>query len=137
MKQIYRQPRVALYDPAQEHDACGVGLAANLNGKATHDIVTKGITILSRLMHRGAAGSDPETGDGAGLLLTIPDAFFRRHTGIELPAAGRYAVAMIFGGLGCERAIEAAVESEGGAVLGWREVPTAPEAAALTVVALG
>ena len=73
MGQIFRQQPSALYNPALEHDACGVGLAANLNGEAGHDIVVKGITILSRLMHRGAAGSDPETGGGAGLLLTIPD----------------------------------------------------------------
>ncbi|MBQ7208133.1 MAG: glutamate synthase large subunit [Lentisphaeria bacterium] len=128
MEQIYRPRASALYDPAHEHDACGVGLAADLNGRASHDIVEKGITILTRLMHRGAAGSDPETGDGAGLLLTMPDAFFRKNAGMELPEEGAYAVAMIFGGAGSEKVIEEVVSSEGGAVLGWREVPVVPEA---------
>ena len=128
MEQLFRQQPRGLYDPEHEHDACGVGLAADLNGKASHDIVKNGITILTRLMHRGAAGSDPETGDGAGLLLTIPDAFFRKCVPFELPPAGSYAVAMIFGGIGSEKTIGQIIGSEGGAVLGWREVPVVPEA---------
>jgi len=128
MEQIFRQQPYGLYRPEQEHDACGVGLAANLNGEASHDIVEKGITILTRLMHRGASGSDPETGDGAGLLLTIPDEFFRKNAGIELPPAGSYAVAMIFGGTGTENTIERTVRSEGGSILGWRNVPVQPAA---------
>ena len=69
----------SLYRTEYEHDACGVGMVANLSGEATHDIVEKGMTVLKRLMHRGATGNDPETGDGAGLLLKIPHAFFRRE----------------------------------------------------------
>ena len=67
-----------LYRSEYEHDACGVGMVANLSGKADHEIVVKGMTILKRLMHRGATGNDPETGDGAGLLLRIPHGFFRK-----------------------------------------------------------
>ena len=126
-QQIFRQQPQGLYDPRQEHDACGVGMVADLNGRASHDIVTKGITILCRLMHRGAAGSDPETGDGAGLLLSMPDDFFRAKAGVKLPEAGRYAVAMIFGGLGAEQDVEAVIREEGGSILGWREVPVVPE----------
>ena len=128
MEQIFRQQPYALYRPEQEHDACGVGMAANLSGEPSHDIVEKGIAILTRLMHRGAAGSDPETGDGAGLLLSLPDEFFRKRSGLKLPAAGSYAIAMIFGGLGAEKAIEKTVKSEGGSVIGWREVPVVPSA---------
>ncbi len=128
MTQIFRQRQSGLYDPAQEHDACGVGMVANLNGTSSHDIVQKGITILSRLMHRGAAGSDPETGDGAGLLLTMPDAFFRAHAGFPLPEAGKYAVAMIFGGKNCEKEIEKIIVAENGTILGWRQVPVQPDA---------
>ena len=83
----------ALYDPANEHDACGVGLVANINNVASHQIVLQGITVLKRLMHRGAAGGDPETGDGAGLLLSMPHKFFRKVYE-DLPA--RYGVAMVF-----------------------------------------
>ena len=127
-QQIFRQQPQGLYDPRQEHDACGVGMVADLNGRASHDIVTKGITILCRLMHRGAAGSDPETGDGAGLLLSMPDEFFRAKSGVKkLPEAGKYAVAMVFGGLGAEQDIEEVIRAEGGGVLGWREVPVVPE----------
>ena len=126
-QQIFRQRPQGLYDPRQEHDACGVGMVADLNGRASHDIVTKGITILCRLMHRGAAGSDPETGDGAGLLLSMPDEFFRAKAGVKLPEAVKYAVAMIFGGLGSESEVEQVVKDEGGGVLGWREVPVVPE----------
>ena len=128
MEQIFRQRPSGLYHPEQEHDACGVGLAANLKAKASHDIVEKGITILTRLMHRGAAGSDPETGDGAGLLLTIPDAFFRKHVPFALPEAGKYGAAMVFGGIGQEELIRKTVEAEGAALLGWRQVPVVPEA---------
>ncbi len=127
MQQIHQLRQSGLYRPDQEHDACGVGLVARLNAEATHDIVEKGITILVRLMHRGAAGSDPETGDGAGLLLTLPDEFFRKNLSFELPEAGKYAVAMIFGGVGAESEIEAIISSEGGTILGWREVPIHPE----------
>ena len=118
-----------LYRSEYEHDACGVGMVARLSGEAGHDIVVAGMTILKRLMHRGATGNDPETGDGAGLLLKIPQAFF----GKILEAAGAkrcapFGVAMVFGGVGEEGKIEAAVRSEGCEVLAWRDVPTDPGA---------
>ena len=116
-----------LYRSEYEHDACGVGMVANLSGEADHAIVAHGLTILKRLMHRGATGNDPETGDGAGLLLRIPRAFFRK----AVPALGgedAFGVAMIFGGEGEEAAIEAAARGEGCEVLAWRDVPTDPSA---------
>ena len=127
-QQIFRQRPSGLYAPSQEHDACGVGLVADLNGCASHAIVEHGITVLTRLMHRGAAGSDPETGDGAGLLLALPDAFFRKVLPFALPERGRYAVAMVFGGVGVESRIENIIADEGGVILGWREVPVVPSA---------
>ena len=87
-----------LYSFANEHDACGVGLVADLNNQPSHRIVEMGLTVLKRLMHRGAAGGDPDTGDGAGLLLALPHEFFRREMGEALPEPGRYGVAMIFAG---------------------------------------
>ena len=137
-----------LYRSDYEHDACGVGMVANLSGAASHDIVEKGLTILKRLMHRGATGNDPETGDGAGLLLKIPHGFFRKvlagttsddrlrtstpEVGSQKSevkcSSGEFGVAMIFGGEGEETKIEAAVTGEGCAVLAWRDVPVNPEA---------
>ena len=118
-----------LYDPGNEHDACGVGLVARLSGEASHDIVAAGVTVLKRLMHRGATGNDPDTGDGAGLLLRIPDAFFRKALpSVELPEPGGYGVAMLFGGEGREPAIAAAAAAEGFDILAWRDVPTDPAA---------
>ncbi|MAE96163.1 MAG: glutamate synthase large subunit [Deltaproteobacteria bacterium] len=130
-------PQQGLYDPAHEHDACGVGFVANIRGTQSHDIVTKGIELLVQLEHRGACGSDPDTGDGAGLLVQIPDAFLRRECGqlgIELPEAGRYAVGMIFlsqdeSAAGRQaRILEEVVSAEGQQVLGWRDVPHEPRA---------
>ena len=94
-----RREKQGLYDPANEHDACGVGFVASIRGEKSHDVVQKGVQVLCNLEHRGACGCDPETGDGAGLLVQIPDAFMRREAkkhGIELPPVGRYAVGMIF-----------------------------------------
>ena len=95
-----------LYRREYEHDACGVGMVANLSGEASHEIVTNGLTVLKRLMHRGATGNDPETGDGAGLLLKIPHAFFRKVMGdMESRQDGGspcFGIAMIFGGEGEE-----------------------------------
>ncbi len=125
----YRQPGLALpqdeglYHFSNEHDACGVGLVANLNGNATHDIVTQGLTILLRLLHRGAAGSDALSGDGAGLLCVIPHGFFQRALQGCLPDVGHYALGMMFNGIGQEDALEAIVREEGCEVLAWREVP--------------
>ena len=106
-----------LYSFRNEHDACGVGLVAHLDNRASHAIIANGLTVLKRLMHRGAAGGDPETGDGAGLLFAVPDKFFRKHLGARLPAKGRYGVAMVFGGDGAEAEIGRIVEGEGLGVL--------------------
>ena len=116
-----------LYRSEYEHDACGVGMVANLSGEADHAIVAHGLTILKRLMHRGATGNDPETGDGAGLLLRIPHAFFRKAVP-ALRGVDAFGVAMIFGGEGEEAAIEDAARGEGCEVLAWRDVPTDPSA---------
>jgi len=115
-----------LYSFRNEHDACGVGLVAHLDNQASHAIIANGLTVLKRLMHRGAAGGDPETGDGAGLLFAIPDKFFRKHLGAKLPAKGRYGVAMVFGGEGAEADLERIAASEGLGAIAWREVPTDP-----------
>jgi glutamate synthase (NADPH) large chain len=123
---IYPVPDIGLYSFENEHDACGVGLVASLENKPSHSIVEKGLTVLKRLMHRGAAGGDPDTGDGAGILVAMPDRFFRAKSGIALPK--RYAVAMMFGGEGLESEIEAALHAKSIAILGWRDVPTNPEA---------
>jgi len=121
-----------LYDPAHEHDACGVGFVAHIKNQKSHDIVEKGLEILHRLTHRGAAGADPREGDGAGILLQIPDAFFRAVTpdlGIELPAEGEYGVGMVFmpqdesHRQACEKIVEQVIEDEGQVFLGWRDVP--------------
>ena len=108
-----------LYRREYEHDACGVGMVANLSGEASHEIVVNGMTILKRLMHRGATGNDPETGDGAGLLMKIPHDFFGH---------GKCGVAMLFGGEGEERAIEDVIRAEGCEVIAWRDVPVNPDA---------
>ena len=119
-----------LYDFSNEHDACGVALVAKLWGEANHAVIEKGLEALANLEHRGAAGADPNTGDGAGILLQIPDAFFRgAAAGVELPAAGRYAVGVCFlptdheRRLELEQMIEVTVEAEGQRVIWWRDVP--------------
>ncbi len=122
-----------LYRREYEHDACGVGMVANLSGVASHEIVTSGLTVLKRLMHRGATGNDPETGDGAGLLLKIPHAFFLGRVALLRDRLGEsaskpFGIAMIFGGEGEEEKIEAAVQGEGCEVVAWRDVPTDPSA---------
>src|SRR3954447_20044447 len=122
-----------LYNPRHEHDACGLGFVAHVKGKKTHDIITQGLEILKNLTHRGATGYDPLLGDGAGILIQIPDAFLRRacgKLGITLPAVGQYGVGMVFlpqepaSKMACEQELERAIESEGQALLGWRDVPT-------------
>lgn len=128
-KQRFDRPPVpenGLYSFENEHDACGVGMVADLNNVPSHKIVTMGLTVLKRLMHRGAAGGDPDTGDGAGLLVSTPDEFFRK-TVSGLPEFGSYGVAMLFGGVGHETGIERIVSREGGRVIAWREVPTVPD----------
>ncbi|RIK94692.1 MAG: glutamate synthase subunit alpha [Burkholderiales bacterium] len=121
-----------LYDPAFEHDACGVGFIAHIGGKKSHSLIEQGLQILCNLDHRGAVGADPLMGDGAGILIQIPDAFLRdemaRH-GVALPPAGEYGVGMVFlpkehaSRIACEQELERAVRAEGQVLLGWRDVP--------------
>ncbi len=118
-----------LYDPANEHDACGVGFVADIKGRKTHAIIEQGLTILERLTHRGAVGADPLAGDGAGLLLQIPDEFLREASGVQLPEAGEYGVGMVFLPAAdgprkkCEEQIIYTIAAEGQKFLGWRDVP--------------
>ncbi|MEP6714073.1 MAG: glutamate synthase subunit alpha, partial [Terriglobia bacterium] len=121
-----------LYHPAHEHDACGIGFVANIKGQKSHDIIEKGIQILVNLTHRGACGCDPETGDGAGLLIQIPHKFFVREAaalGFTLPAPGEYGVGMVFmpvekhERLVTEGILEKIAGEEGLTVLGWRDTP--------------
>ncbi len=124
-------PADGLYDPRNEHDACGVAAVARLDNEARHEVVEQGLRALRNLEHRGAAGADASTGDGAGILIRIPDHFLREEAGFELPAPGRYGVGMCFlPRLDLQyrhrimRQIEAAAAEEGQIVLGWRDVPT-------------
>ena len=121
-----------MYSSQFEKDACGMGFVVNIKGKKSHDIIDDGLRILERLEHRGGAGADKDTGDGAGILVQIPHEFFKRECevlGISLPAAGEYGVGMIFAhkyeSLRNEqkRIFEEVVREEGQVVLGWREVP--------------
>ena len=121
-----------LYEPRNEHDACGMGLVASIRGEKSHEIIRKGLEVLINLTHRGAAGSDPETGDGAGILIQIPHVFFARECGelgIQLPEPGAYGVAMCFlpvdkhSRLQCEGVVERIAQEEGLTVLGWRDTP--------------
>ena len=121
-----------LYSPEHEHDACGVGMVANIKGEKTHTIITESLQVLDNLGHRGASGSDPDTGDGAGILVQMPDAFFQKvasEAGISLPAEGEYGVGMAFlpqntaAVATCVAHIEKVVANEGLRLLGWRDVP--------------
>ena len=121
-----------LYSPEYEHDACGIGFVVNIHGKRTHQTVKDGLKILANLAHRGGEGSDENTGDGAGMLLQIPDAFFRKvcpGENIQLPQMGDYGVGMVFlprqsdAREKCMKVIDKAVEEEGQIVLGWRDTP--------------
>ncbi len=125
-----------LYDPANEHDACGVGFVAHIKGKKSHAIIEQGLLILKNLDHRGAVGADALMGDGAGVLIQIPDQYYREEMakqGIALPPPGEYGVGMIFlpkehaSRLACEQEIERAVRAEGQVVVGWRDVPVDSE----------
>ena len=123
-----------LYSPEHEHDACGVGMVANIKGEKTHTIITESLQVLDNLGHRGASGSDPDTGDGAGILVQMPDAFFQKvasAAGVNLPAEGKYGVGMAFlpqdtaAVATCVAHIEKVVANEGLTFLGWRDVPLA------------
>ena len=119
----------SLYDPAFEHDACGVAFVADMGHGASHRVVELGITALENLAHRGALGADPETGDGAGILLQMPDAFFREVAGAELPPPGSYGSGMVFlptdaaTASSARSAVDELAQSEGLRVLSWRDVP--------------
>ncbi len=121
-----------LYDPANEHDACGVGFVAHIKGQKSHAIVSQALKILENLDHRGAVGADKLMGDGAGILIQLPDALYREEMakqGVELPPPGEYGVGMIFlpkehaSRLACEQEMERAIRAEGQVLLGWRDVP--------------
>ncbi|MGQ0442105.1 MAG: glutamate synthase-related protein [Methylophilaceae bacterium] len=121
-----------LYNPANEHDACGVGFVVHIKGKKSHDIVQKGLELLTNLTHRGATGYDPKLGDGAGLLMQMPDAFMRKEAarlGLNLPSAGEYAVGNLFlpqnakNRAVCEALITKIIQEENQILLGWRDVP--------------
>ncbi|MFI6576513.1 glutamate synthase large subunit [Nocardiopsis sp. NPDC050513] len=122
-----------LYDPAFEHDACGVGFVADLNGRRSHDIVQKALTVLRNLDHRGASGADPDDGDGAGILTQIPHELYTEVCDFDLPDAGAYATGIAFlPADAADRAdavarIDAIVADEGLTVLGWRELPFEPQ----------
>ena len=126
-----------LYEPRNEHDACGVGFIVSIKAEASHDIVLKGLEILVNLAHRGACGCDSETGDGAGILIQIPHEFFSREVkslGFALPPSGEYAIAMCFlpvepqQRLACEGLLEKISREEGLSVLGWRDAPVQVDA---------
>ena len=138
-----------LYDPRNEHDACGVGFVAHMKGVKSHQIVSDGLFMLENLTHRGAVGGDPLVGDGAGILTQIPDQLFREEMakkGIELPPAGDYGVAQLFMPQDaelrahCDDIIAEVAQAEGVPLLGFRDVPvdnsslsTAPEIVASTL----
>ena len=124
--------KIGLYDPRNEHDACGVGFIAHMKNQKSHSIVEKGLQILENLTHRGAVGADPLMGDGAGMLVQIPDRLYREEMagqGIELPAAGQYGVGHVFMPQDAEKrrhieaVFEEVVREEGQTILGWRDVP--------------
>jgi glutamate synthase (NADPH) large chain len=125
-------PKQGLYDPLNEHDACGIGFVANIKNRKSHEIVKQGLQVLDNVTHRGAAGADPLAGDGAGILIQIPDTFLRAEAkaqGIDLPAVGDYGVAMVFFPNDdaqydtCEKIFIDNVKAEGQKFLGWRDVP--------------
>ncbi|MGA9395873.1 MAG: glutamate synthase large subunit [Azonexus sp.] len=124
--------RQGLYDPANEHDACGVGFVAHVKGQKNHSIVEQGLLILKNLDHRGAVGADPLQGDGAGILIQIPDQLYREEMamqGVELPPVGEYGVGMVFlpqeaaSRHACVEEVERSIAAEGQVLLGWRDVP--------------
>ena len=126
--------RDGLYDSINEHDACGVAMVARLDNEPRHEVVSQGLLALDNLEHRGAAGAEARTGDGAGILIQIPDLYYREEAGVELPPAGQYGVAMCFLPRENEdrreelkNLISETTEAEGQVVLGWRDVPVDTE----------
>ncbi len=132
MLHLTRKGPHGLYEPQFEHDACGMGFVAHIGGEKSRDIVEQGLEVLRRLSHRAATGCDPDTGDGAGILLQLPHRFFKREglrLGFDMPRRRRYGVGMVFlppdpeDRAACERVIQEAVAEEGQRFLGWRDVP--------------
>ena len=131
MTKFVKPAAQGLYNPANEHDACGVGFIAHIKGDKSHLIVDQGLQILDNLTHRGATGFDPLLGDGAGILVQIPDQFYRNISGLDfdLPRPGNYGVGMVFlpqdeaSRTKIQRIIEEFTSAEGQEVLGWRDVP--------------
>ncbi len=126
-------PAQGLYDPAHEHDACGVGFVVDIKGRRSHAIVSQALEVLKNLLHRGACGCEVNTGDGAGILIQMPHAFLTRECGrlgIPLPSPGHYGMGLVFlprdlaQAAECEHIVESMVREEGQTVLGWRDVPT-------------
>ncbi len=135
MNPLRELARHGLYSPHLEHDSCGVGMVANIKGSQSHQIITESLQVLVNLGHRGACGCDPETGDGAGILLQMPHAFLKKvcpGLGIDLPAPGAYGVGMVFlpprpeARARCQDLIDRSIAAEGLELLGWREVPVDP-----------
>jgi glutamate synthase (NADPH) large chain len=135
-QEIQASAERGLYDPRNEHDACGVGFVAHIKGQRSHGLIEQGLKILENLDHRGAVGADKLMGDGAGILIQIPDEYYRAEMaaqGVELPPPGEYGVGMIFlpkehaSRLACQQELERAVKAEGQVLLGWRDVPVDAE----------
>jgi len=131
-----KQARQVVYDPQDERDSCGVGFVGRINGKGDHEIVRRGLEVLVNLEHRGAVGGDRNTGDGAGILIQVPDRLFRQEcaeTGTRLPPPGHYGVGMLFlpslpeAANTCRRRLEKIVQREKLEFLGWRDVPVHPD----------
>lgn len=142
MNHVAMPARQGLYDPANEHDACGVGFIVNIKGQKNHHIIQQGLEILTNLTHRGAVGADPLAGDGAGILIQIPDAFLRAMIDFSLPEVGHYGVGMLFlprhdeSRKICETLITNIIAAEGQSVIGWRDVPTSNNGIAESVKAV-
>ena len=133
MTQFERPEQQGLYNPKNEHDACGVGFVANIHGTKSHTIVAQGLQILTNLTHRGATGYDPKLGDGAGILIQMPDGLIRdeaKKLSVDLPHPGQYACGLIFFPQSnahrtqCEKIITDIIKEEGQTFLAWRDVPT-------------
>ena len=127
-----------LYDPTQERDSCGVAMVATLTRKATHEIVSQGLTALRNMEHRGATGAEPDSGDGAGILICIPDAFYREVVDFKLPEPGKYATGIIFidKSFSDRAALEVIAKEEGLRILGWRELPVVTKSIGKTALSV-
>jgi glutamate synthase (NADPH/NADH) large chain len=134
-------PSQGLYDPSNEHDSCGVAFIVDIAGRRSHDVIARGLAALSRLDHRGARGAEPNTGDGAGVMMQIPDEFYRAVVDFELPPAGSYATGLVFmpidpaAAARALRVLEKFALVEGAHVLGWRDVPVDPVGLGASAVA--